>query len=156
MIPLPLHIYLPHFAASLLWCFFPLTISPKLLWVLSWFISFFSPTYSLSSSLLHTPFICSTAALLQKYFFLGISAGDCTKGMCLGHQHSCFWDTEQQYAVKTCTDLYSGWATTLSQQDALALFELRLRVLEKLWTKRLHSKEMLSKGDIRGREMALE
>lgn len=144
MIPLSLHIHLPHFPASLLWCFFPLTISP---------ISFmFSPhsfppspqhTRSLSSSLLHTPFICSTAALLQKYLFLWISAGDCTKGTCLGH--SFFWDTEQQYAVKTRRDVSSGWATSLSQQDELASFELRFRVLEKLWTKRTHSKEMLSK-----------
>lgn len=153
MIPLSLHIHPPHFPASLPWCFFPSTISPPS--PLSCLLIHFLLPNTLSS-LFHTPFIHSTASLLQKYLFLGISAGDCTKGMCLGHQDSCFWDIEQQYAVKMCRDLSSGWATTLSQQDALALFELRLRALEKPWTRRIHSKEKLSKGDIGGRDRALE
>lgn len=66
----------------------------------------------------------------------------------------CSEDTQR--SLQWLRELSREISTTLSQQDALPLLELRLRVLDKLWTKRIHNKETLLKGDIRGREMAFE
>lgn len=160
MIPLPLHIHLPHFLARLLWCFSPLTTSPS---PLSSLLIHFLPLPNTLALLLaphsfHMLYCCTaTETALSGDFWWRLPKGNVSwaPALLLPRHRAAICSEDMQRPLPWLRDLSREISTTLTRQDALALFELRLRVLDKLWTNRIHSKEMLLKGDIRGREWLL-
>lgn len=157
MIPLPLHIHLPHFLPRLLWCSSPLTTSPSPL--SSFLIHLLLPnTLALLLLAPHSfhMLYCRTATETAPSgdFCWRLPKGNVfwAPALLLPRRWAAICSEDMQRPLQGLRDLSREISTTLSQQDALALFELRFRVLDKLWTKRIHSKEMLLKRDIRGRE----